>query len=104
MKQYESLRQKVRDKASNLGSSSWSAASADLEKAYSQVTSTGTSTFDRFYERWGGLIRSGEAPSHKWLEDNARLALSNDDDNLRFAKAFQHTMNQYRMETTLKRI
>ena len=94
LRQYDNIRSKTRNQANQLGSSTWSAASAELEKAYSDMTSSGQSTFDKFYQRWGGIIRSGEQESHKYLEEYARFKLEHDDDNLRFAKQFQHTMNQ----------
>ena len=64
------------------------------------------STFSKFYDRWGGIIRSGDnidGGSNHFLEQYAHFKLANDDDNLKFARSFERIMNKYRLETDVKR-
>lgn len=81
---------------------SWSGASQELDRAYSDVTSSNASAFDRFYDKWGGILRSGESGSSHFLESYATFRLEHDDDNLKFAKKFQHTMNRLANEMAIK--
>ena len=84
-------------------SHSWAAASQEFDRAYSEVTSSNASAFDRFYDKWGGILRSGEpgTGSH-FLEEYATFRLEHDDDNLKFAKKFQHTMGRLDNLMTIK--
>ena len=73
-----------------------------MDRAYSEVTSSNASAFDRFYDKWGGILRSGESGSSHFLESYATFRLEYDDENLKFAKKFQHTMNQLADQMTIK--
>jgi len=108
--QYDQLRSMNRSEADRVkkdSSSSWSQASAILSKAYSELTTT--SEFEKFYDKWRGIIDSGksiEYGSHPsdfrdphFFDENAWLKLQKDDDNLKVVKNLQKQLNDLRLQT-----
>lgn len=69
-----------------------------LSKAYSELTTI--STFDNFYNKWEGIIKSGQNIENSdlhFFDQNAWLKLQKDDENLKVVKKLQHEINDLRL-------